>query len=362
VPVVDDAYYNWSPVWSPDGAFLYFASNRGGSMNLWRVAVDEKTGAVLASPQPITTPSEWSALPSFSRDGRLLLYATNDSRSFVEQVPCDPESGRLTGQPVLVFQGERAIGTCEFSPDGAWLALWSGLPQEDLLLVRLDGSDLRQLTHDPARDRGPRWSPDGRRILFFSNRSGKYEAWTIRPDGSGLTQVTRLRSPVFDPFWSPDGRRIGFTYGNLGTGLLDLASAPSALRLLPPVAGGLVLAALSWSPDGRSLTGLLMRPDGLPVPGIVVGSLADRSFRRLTTSGADPQFFHSGTRILFTDPTAVRLVEVASGEVRTLLSPAPRTSYVSARIGPQDKTLCTVRTTAEGDIWSLVLVGAAGSR
>src|SRR5262249_17688715 len=89
VTVVDDAYYNWSPAWSPDGRFLYFASNRGGSMNLWRVVIDERSGKVLGSPEPITTPSEWSALPSFSRDGRHLLYATNDDRSFVEQVPLD---------------------------------------------------------------------------------------------------------------------------------------------------------------------------------------------------------------------------------------------------------------------------------
>src|SRR6185369_8160552 len=55
VTVVDDAYYNWSPVWYPDGRFLYFASNRGGSMNLWRVAIDERSGEVHGEPEPITT-------------------------------------------------------------------------------------------------------------------------------------------------------------------------------------------------------------------------------------------------------------------------------------------------------------------
>ncbi|HJX27869.1 MAG TPA: protein kinase, partial [Thermoanaerobaculia bacterium] len=68
--VVRDAFYNWSPVWSPDGRFLYFASDRGGSMNLWRVAIDERTGHVPGEPEQITNSSEWSALPSLSRDGR----------------------------------------------------------------------------------------------------------------------------------------------------------------------------------------------------------------------------------------------------------------------------------------------------
>ena len=44
VPVTNDRWTDWSPVWAPDGKFLYFASDRGGSMNLWRVPVDEVVG------------------------------------------------------------------------------------------------------------------------------------------------------------------------------------------------------------------------------------------------------------------------------------------------------------------------------
>ncbi|HEV7517757.1 MAG TPA: protein kinase, partial [Thermoanaerobaculia bacterium] len=360
VTVVDDAYYNWSPVWSPDGRFLYFASNRGGSMNLWRVAIDERSGEVHGSPEPITTPSEWSALPSFSRDGRHLLYATNDDRSFVEQVPVDPEHGRVSGPPALVFQGARSIQTCDISPDGAWLVLWAGSPQDDLLLVRQDGSDLRQLTNDPARDRAPAWSPDGRQILFYSNRSGKYEAWTIRPDGSGLRQVTQLpRHNVYNLAWAPDGRQIAFTYGPEGA-ILDLARPSSSLRVLPRVEGGKGLAPISWSGDGNFLAGQLLRADESPVPGVALWSIADNAYRRLTLTGAIPVFFHSGARILFTEPTAIRLVEVASREVQTLLTAPPHSSYLQASVGPHDRTLCTVRSTDEGDIWMLSLDPSSG--
>ncbi|MEA2691452.1 MAG: eukaryotic-like serine/threonine-protein kinase [Acidobacteriota bacterium] len=364
VTVVDDAFYNWSPVWSPDGRYLYFASDRGGSMNLWRVPIDERSGRVLGVPQPITTPSVWSALPTFSHDGRLLLYATKDDRSFVEQVPFDPQRGRVTGPPALVFQGARAIFSCDISPDGVLLALESDSPQEDLLLVRRDGGDPRdprQLTNDPAHDRAPRWSPDGQRILFSSNRSGNYEAWTIRPDGSNLTQVTNVTGePVGDPSWAPDGRRIAFTEGRRGTGILDLAAPPSPPRVLPRAAGDQVLGRVAWSPDGRSLAGMLLRKDESPVPGVVLWSLADNTYRRLTATGESPEFFHGGKRILFSQPDAIRLVDLASGEERTLLSPPLHSSYVSASVGPGDRMLCTVRTTNEGDIWSLSLPDPAG--
>jgi eukaryotic-like serine/threonine-protein kinase len=362
VPVVDDAFYNWCPVWSPDGKFLYFASNRGGSMNLWRVPLDEETGRVLDAPQPITTPSEWSAQPSLSRDGRLLLYATNDSRSYVERVPLDAQKGRTAGAPAQIYQGSRSIWSCQISPDGSAAVLRSASPQEDLFLIRSDGSDLRQLTNDLARDRSPSWSPDGRRILFSSNRSGKYEAWTIRPDGSDLKQVTSLPDqPVLNPFWSSDGRQIGFTYGSQGTALLDLAAPGARPHLLPKAPGGEAFAGVSWSADGRFLAGVLLRQDESPVPGIVLWSLADNTARRLTETGNNPSFLANGRQILFSDrDNTLRLIDVAGGEVKTLLPPPQHTSYVSASVGPGDRTLCTVRKGDEGDIWILSLLDGMG--
>ena len=55
MPVLSDAATDWSPTWSPDGRFLYFISDRGGSMNLWRISLDEKSGRPSGEPEPVTT-------------------------------------------------------------------------------------------------------------------------------------------------------------------------------------------------------------------------------------------------------------------------------------------------------------------
>jgi TolB protein len=69
VAVTQDAWTDWSPAWSPDGKYLYFSSDRGGSMNLWRMRVDEESGAPKGQPEPVTTPSSYTGWMSFAHSG-----------------------------------------------------------------------------------------------------------------------------------------------------------------------------------------------------------------------------------------------------------------------------------------------------
>jgi hypothetical protein len=95
-------------------------------------------------------------------------------------------------------------------------------------VFRRDGTGLRQLTGGDYRDRWPAWSPDGKRLAFYCNRSGKFDAWTIRPDGSGLQQLT----------FTPDGFVVNPVWGAgwEAPGLHD--SEPDCFRDGPRPAGG----------------------------------------------------------------------------------------------------------------------------
>ena len=81
--------------------------------------------------------------------------------------------------------------------------------------MNTDGSELRNITSDPADDRLPSWSPDSRRIAFSSNRSGNFEIYTMNPDGTDVVQVTEVNGyNCTDPAWSPDGQFIAYMIFN----------------------------------------------------------------------------------------------------------------------------------------------------
>ena len=218
-----DAALDWSPVWSHDGTHLYFASDRAGSMNLWRVNIDERSGTVLGRPEAITTPSHYTGLMSISRDGKLLAYVQQLSTANIQAVGFDPVNENIVSEPQWITRGSRQARHPDLSPDGEWLAFHDAGRQEDIFVVKTDGTELRQLTNDVYKDRYPRWSPDSRRIAFHSNRGGESDIWLINPDsgdrGAAYLHVgSGLLFSGLVPRWKAAGvqhsRRPFFSHGS----------------------------------------------------------------------------------------------------------------------------------------------------
>src|SRR5262249_19026568 len=76
--VTNDLAVDWNPVWSPDGRWLYFSSDRAGSLNLWRVSIDERSGRTQDVPSPLATPARAAGQISLSATGTQLAYASLD--------------------------------------------------------------------------------------------------------------------------------------------------------------------------------------------------------------------------------------------------------------------------------------------
>jgi len=356
VAVTNDAGLDWCPVWAPDGRHLYFASDRAGSMNLWRVPIDEASGRALGPVEPLTLPAGWSGAFSVSADGRRIAFETLDWRSTLMRVPFDPVSETVTGPPVPVLRATQPLRDHEVSPDGQEVAFTRAGTREDLFVARMDGSQFRRLTDDGFRDRGPAWAPDGHRIAFYSDRGGGYEIWTIRPDGSGLEAATALGRSANFPTWSPDGRRLVFSSTSAGGLLLDMTSASrkSAFEELPPVQGSALFWPFSWSRDGRRLAGLAVLPDGR-ILGIAVYSIATRSYdvfeENLSSFFRNPRWLGDGQRLLVRDAQGIRLLDTRTRKSRLLLSVGGYMIGKSVGVTADDRWITFTETAAEGDVW-----------
>jgi eukaryotic-like serine/threonine-protein kinase len=266
VPVTMDAPMDWSPVWSPDGRFVYFASDRGGVMNLWRIAVDQSSGRVLGSPEPVTAGVQASAaLPRFSKDGSRLAFRSRIASINPVAIPFDPSTVRA-GTPVLVDTQNTIRIPSDVSRDGRQIAYYSiGEPQEDIFIGSVDGP-MRRLTDDAARDRGPMFTPDGRSVVFYSNRDGVWALWMIGVDGGGLRKITGPKGGAVYANVSPSGNTVVFVADSARQVFsAPLSAAESTATLLSGTeTDGKFFGPTGWSPDGTRIAGPLMPYSGRP--------------------------------------------------------------------------------------------------
>ena len=357
VSVTNDPYVDWNPVWSPDGRYLYFSSDRGGSMNLWRVRIDEQSGKTLAALEPVTTPSPSSAFVSFSHDGRQMAYVQQVRNWNVYKADFDPSREATVGQPVAVTQGSKEVVFPDVSPDGQWIAYTSRLKPEDVFIVKTDGTGLRQLTDDVHEDRVPRWSPDGKRIAFMSNRTGNWQVWTVRPDGSGLEQLTEAPGAgALIPTWSPDGTRLVAARAR-GTSFVMQAAKPwkdQSPEPLPAAESGARFTPWSWSADGRRLAGYLQREDGSS-NGITVYSLESHTYERLSAVGEWPHWLPDNRRLIFYYQGKAYLIDSQSKRMHEVLSVAPHEVSWQFGVSRDGRLIVFTLDATEADVWQMSL-------
>jgi Tol biopolymer transport system component/DNA-binding winged helix-turn-helix (wHTH) protein len=190
--------------WTQDGREIVFSSSRAGAQSLWRVSASGGT------PRPV----QGAGFPAFN--------------------------------PSIPSRGDRLVYQQTSSSDNIW---------------RLDLKNQKKAQGPPVRvtstNRGfnwrPNFSPDGRKVVFDSNRlgGGFSEIWSCDSDGSNCAQLTSLRGISGTARWSPDGHHIAFESRRQEHEEIYVVEVPGGRPRLVPTFSGAESGAPNWSRDGQ---------------------------------------------------------------------------------------------------------------
>ncbi len=246
------------PVISPDGKMLAFSSNRTGTFNIYVIRF--KTSETFQ----ITTGNKDDRYPVFTADSKYILFSSERTgKGDIYRVEATGGSGflqitdgekleeypgvRPKGSGDLVFARrekwgpkpdmrvvtmnvDRGMGSLRvlaegdeprYSPDGSKIVFVSNRTKDDeIWMMNPDGGLQTQLTSSKRDDENPAFSPDGKRIVFASKRTGNYDIWVMDTDGGNIRQLTTDQADETQPFWSEGGyiyyvKRLGEGHTNI---------------------------------------------------------------------------------------------------------------------------------------------------
>lgn len=263
------------PMWVGDN--IYFASDRDGTLNLYRFEPESKRT------RQVTEFDDWDVRwPSsngkdaivFERNGELHILNAKSGKPTKLTISV-PDDG-INARPKRI-SAARNIEDSELSPDGK-RALF--VARGDVFTVPAEKGPTRNLTNTPnAHERLARWSPDGRWIAYISDQSGEEQVWRIAQDGSGdAEQLTSGREGMlFSPEWSPDSKHIAFGDKEGRLFVLDVA-AKTTKEIANEERGQ--LTSYAWSPQGAHIAFHMSVSER--TRSLFVWSTADGETRQLT--------------------------------------------------------------------------------
>jgi len=238
------------PAWLGD--VVYFLSDRDGVANVW--SYDTKSKALAQ-----VTRFDGFDVKTLDAGAGVLVF---EQAGVIHEL--DPRTGREQVVPITVAADfpwmlarwedvSSRLGRFEVSPTGKRVAVEA---RGEIFTIPAEKGDVRNLTRSSgSAERDPAWSPDGRWISYFSDRSGEYQLVIEDPSGIKPPRSIALPDPdhYYTPVWSPDSRKLAYHDTNLQVWVLDVESGRAKVVGRDPWMWPRRSLQPAWSPDSRWL-------------------------------------------------------------------------------------------------------------
>ena len=223
-------------------------------------------------------------------------------------------------------KGDAATAPARGEP--AWTLVYDQVVggNQDLYTIPSSGGVARRLTDDPAHDMLPRFTHDGRSVLFASDRSGRWQIWEVPAEGGAARRVRTNEATEYQVDESPDGQTLAFLSNENGPeSLWLLPRAGSAPRLLVRHGANTIMGNPDWSPDGKQITFSSNWRVGHQIYVVDAGSGEARRLSPLHRGGCEPRFSPDGRHVIYVDrghlgdTSLLTEIDLASGERKTIV-------------------------------------------
>jgi Tol biopolymer transport system component len=333
---------DYDPVWSPDGNWIGFTSERNGSADLYRMKPDG------TSLERLTDSPAYDDQAAFSGDGQQLVFVTTRANGTADLWTLDVRTHRAKA----LTSGPGGDYRPSWSPDGSWIAFasdrgaglpfshgrWEALQRTEIYLVHPDGSGLRQLTKRGEFCGSPKWSADSGRVITYCTTAQKTMDFRQRVAESGSTSLVSIdvASGAASDVASCPGVKMAPAFVGKDVGYIR-KDEPAGIAYASGKSGppGDVLGA-AWSPDGRRVV-----YDKRVGSRTAANNIGQKMWSRLASydlrlGGMQPSFDPGGTRYASADfvPTPegnhLFVVDAETQAMTTIFHEATRSA-----LGPQ---------------------------
>jgi tricorn protease len=242
---------DFEPMWVGDK--VYFLSDREGPVTLFSYDVGTKkvTRALENDGLDIKSASAGPGAVVYEQFGSLNLYDLASGKT-------SPLSVSIAGDMLEVrdkfVKVDDNLSSPSLSPNAVRAAFEA---RGEIITVPAEKGDFRNLTNTPgAMERYPAWSPDGKKIAYFSDETGEYMLHIQDQKGSGeVVRIELEKNPsfYFGPRWSPDSKKIAYADCHLNFWYVDLEKKKPVKVDKDRFLGGATGASPNWSPDSKWL-------------------------------------------------------------------------------------------------------------